>query len=61
MSTPEDGEPRTERVLEVRYEFTPILAEILSHLKCSLMVTTYQAGKLLVLGVHKGSYKAPPW
>ena len=57
MSTPEDGEPKTERVVEVRYEFTPILADILSHLKCSLMVTTYQAGKLLVLGVHNGALK----
>jgi len=46
-----------DRVLEVRYEFTPVLADILSHLKASLMVTTYQAGKLLVLGVHDGQLK----
>lgn len=43
-----NGEP----MMQVRYEFTPVLADILSHLKASLMVTTYQAGKLLVLGVH---------
>ena len=43
--------------MEVRYEFTPVLTEILSHLKLSLMVTTYQAGKLLVLGVHDGHLK----
>jgi uncharacterized protein (TIGR03032 family) len=57
MSTADDAESKVERTLEVRYEFTPVLAEILSHLKCSLMVTTYQAGKLLVLGVHNGALK----
>ena len=57
MSAADDAEPKAERTLEVRYEFTPILADILSHLKCSLMVTTYQAGKLLVLGVHNGALK----
>ena len=57
MSTADDTESKVERTLEVRYEFTPILADILSHLKCSLMVTTYQAGKLLVLGVHNGALK----
>ncbi len=36
--------------LEVRYEFTPILPEILKHVRSSLFVTTYQAGKLMVLG-----------
>lgn len=44
-------------VMEVKYEFTPVLAEILSHLKASVMVTTYQAGKLLVLGTHQGQMK----
>jgi tetratricopeptide (TPR) repeat protein len=43
--------------LEVKYEFTPMLPQILGHLKSSLMVTTYQAGKLLVLGVHDGKLK----
>jgi hypothetical protein len=57
MSTADDAESKVERTLEVRYEFTPILADILSHLNCSLMVTTYQAGKLLVLGVRNGALK----
>ena len=57
MSNDDDDVPSKDRMLEVRYEFTPILADILSHLKCSLMVTTYQAGKLLVLGVHNGTLK----
>lgn len=45
---------KSDALLAVRYEFTPVLADILGHLKTSLMVTTYQAGKLLVLGVHNG-------
>ncbi|MCA9011782.1 MAG: TIGR03032 family protein, partial [Planctomycetaceae bacterium] len=48
---------KADKLLEVRYEFTPALSEILGHLKASLMVTTYQAGKLLVLGVHEGQLK----
>lgn len=50
-------EKPSDRMLEVRYEFTPRLPEILSHLKTSVMVTTYQAGKLLVLGVHDGQLR----
>ena len=53
----DDNSSPKDSVLEVRYEFTPVLAEILSHLQASLMVTTYQAGKLLVLGVHQGQLK----
>ena len=30
MSAADDAEPKAERTLEVRYEFTPILADILS-------------------------------
>ncbi len=53
MATEQTESPaNSEPMMEVRYEFTPVLADILSHLKASLMVTTYQAGKLLVLGVH---------
>ncbi len=52
-----DETSQSSSVLEVKYEFTPVLADILSHLKSSLMVTTYQAGKLLVLGVHNGQVK----
>jgi protein O-GlcNAc transferase len=39
---------------EVRYEYTPHFPEILAHLRASILVTTYQAGKLLVLGVADG-------
>ena len=50
-----DGEEEFNPVYrEVRFEYTPLLPEILQHLNVSLLVTTYQAGKLLVLGVHEG-------
>ncbi len=39
---------------EVKFEYTPQFPEILSHLNASVLVTTYQAGKLLVLGAHGG-------
>lgn len=42
------------KMREVRFEYTPHLPEILTHLKASILVTTYQAGKLLVLGAHQG-------
>lgn len=49
--SPDDS--RDPNVREVRYEYTPNLPEILDHLGASLLVTTYQAGKLLVLGVDQ--------
>ena len=39
---------------EVKYDYTPSLPEILTHLRASILVTTYQAGKLLVLGARDG-------
>lgn len=44
----------TNRLREVRYEHSPQLPSILERLQVSLMVSTYQAGKLLVLGAHDG-------
>jgi uncharacterized protein (TIGR03032 family) len=38
----------------VRYEYTPQLPVILERLRASILITTYQAGKLLVLGAHQG-------
>lgn len=40
--------------IPVRFEYTPAFPQILEHLKSSLLVTTYQAGKVLVLGAHQG-------
>lgn len=39
---------------EVRFEYTPHFPEILQHCRASLLVSTYQAGKLGVIGVHNG-------
>ena len=40
---------------EVRYECSHSLIELLSELQATLLVTTYQAGKLVAIGAHEGS------
>jgi uncharacterized protein (TIGR03032 family) len=42
-----------DRKLAVNYQYTPVLPEILAHLNTSILVSTYQAGKVLVIGVHE--------
>jgi hypothetical protein len=42
-----------DRKLAVNYQYTPVLPEILAHLDTSILVSTYQAGKVLVIGVHE--------
>ncbi|WP_010586090.1 TIGR03032 family protein [Schlesneria paludicola] len=42
-------------VREVRYEFTSVLPEILHRLGMTLLVSTYQAGKVLALGTSNGT------
>ncbi len=42
------------RLCEVHYEHTHDFAGILEQLQLTLLVTTYQAGKLLVIGSHLG-------
>jgi len=39
---------------EVRFEYTPEFPRVLESLGSTLLVSTYQAGKLLVIGVHAG-------
>jgi hypothetical protein len=39
---------------EVRFEYTPEFPRVLDSLGSALLVSTYQAGKLLVIGVHAG-------
>jgi protein O-GlcNAc transferase len=46
-----------KRLQEVRYECTSNFAEILQHCGISLLVSTYQAGKVMVLGSHAGQLK----
>lgn len=40
---------------EIRYEHSRNLPAVLSHLGLSLLVSTYQAGKLFVIGSHRGT------
>src|SRR5688572_9063779 len=39
----------------VRYEHTPNFAPLLQQLQATLLISTYQAGKLVVVGVHDGA------
>ncbi|HEX8203846.1 MAG TPA: TIGR03032 family protein, partial [Isosphaeraceae bacterium] len=39
---------------EVRFEYTAEFPRILDHLGVALLISTYQAGKLAVVGVHQG-------
>jgi len=45
-------DPENSRTLKVPFQYSPALPEILAHLNASLVVSTYQAGKVLVIGVH---------
>ena len=51
-TSPADGQPRATR--EVRHEYTRNLPSILQGLNASLLVSTYQAGKVVGVGVADG-------
>jgi uncharacterized protein (TIGR03032 family) len=53
VSRPAEEPASSER--EVRFEHSLNLAALLSHLQASLLVSTYQAGKLVVVGSHQDS------
>jgi len=57
LTQPAPSKSREESVIEnrlaVKFQYTPVLPEILSHLNTSILVSTYQAGKVLVIGVHE--------
>ena len=42
------------RQTEVRYLHSSNLADLLTQLRVSLVISTYQAGKLVVVGIHEG-------
>ena len=50
-AAPSKGEPAAHR--EVRYEYSRDLAPLLSRLGVCLVISTYQAGKLVVVGVDQ--------
>jgi uncharacterized protein (TIGR03032 family) len=39
---------------DIRYEYSESLPSLLGHLNCSLLVSTYQTGNLVVLGARQG-------
>jgi hypothetical protein len=49
-----DAGPAGLLTREVRYEYSSGFALILSGLRTSLLVSTYQAGKLVTVGVRDG-------
>ncbi len=52
---PNDAEQNdSPQLREVRFEYSPHFPRILEHLNSSLLVSTYQAGKLGVVGVDQG-------
>lgn len=53
--TVEPNEPATSPARQVRYVASPQFAPLLAELQSSLLVTTYQAGKLVVLGTEAGN------
>src|SRR5262245_60380957 len=53
-SAPPDLGSADPPLREVRYEYSPGMAPILSGLRTSLLVSTYQAGKLVTVGVRDG-------
>jgi len=50
MTIPTMSEPATSATREIRYEHTGDLAEVLSRLNVSLLISTYQAGKVVAVG-----------
>jgi uncharacterized protein (TIGR03032 family) len=49
-----DAVPVEPPTREVRYQYSPGFAPILAGLRTSLLVSTYQAGKLVAVGVREG-------
>src|SRR5262245_57954114 len=52
QSASSDDPPSTTR--EVRFEFSPAFASLLEKLRVSLLVSTYQAGKLVAVSANQG-------
>ena len=52
---PPPAAPPTDTLTAVNYEHTPNFVGLLEQLGISLLVTTYQAGKLFTVGTHGGA------
>jgi uncharacterized protein (TIGR03032 family) len=57
LPTPNPVNPNSDGTAEreVRYEYSNNLVPLLTQLGSSLLLSTYQAGKLVVVGVHDGA------
>ncbi len=56
------GEPEAETSAtkrRIEFEYSLSLSAILRHYRLSLLVTTYQAGKLVVIGTREGQRGTP--
>ncbi len=51
QAKPATSSSETEKLREIRHEYTPSLPKLLADLKVSLIISTYQAGKVVVVGV----------
>ena len=49
-----DATPPAPAVREVRHEYSRALPPLLDRLGVSLLVSTYQAGKVVAVGTHRG-------
>jgi uncharacterized protein (TIGR03032 family) len=50
-ATPPTTPPDGGRTTEVRYQYSPLFPHVLEQSGCSLLVSTYQAGQLVAVGV----------
>lgn len=48
------GNDQSNDIQEIRFEYTPLFPVILEQLRSTILITTYQARKLLVLGTSNG-------
>jgi uncharacterized protein (TIGR03032 family) len=57
VSSPQEAaaeETSTERVVEAGFTYSPSFPDVLERSGASLLVSTYQAGQLVAIGVHQG-------
>lgn len=57
MNSVAESDRTTPSLYEVRYEASGSLIPILEHLQASILVSTYQAGKVLSIGAHQGELR----
>lgn len=50
----EEAPSSTDGWREARFRHSPLFVEVLRQLRCTLLVSTYQAGKLIAIGVRDG-------